>query len=101
MGKLTKEIEALFLAGQHCQGGHSDAGQAIADVLGLPFPLTMAALMEGLRERGENPALFYPWLIRAGSIVHGINRGKHPYFTEAELAAAPAGRAALSQREGE
>jgi len=91
MGKLTKEVEALFLAGQHCQGGHSDAGRAIADVLGLPFPLTMAALMEGLRERGENPVRFYPWMIRAVSIVHGIDKGKHPYFTAAELAAALTG----------
>lgn len=79
---LTPERRALFLAAQHCQGGHSVAGGEIADLLGVPFPLRMTSLIAKLREHGENPVLFYPWL----RTMHGS--GQHPFFTAAELAAA-------------
>jgi len=84
---LSPERRALFLAGQHCQGGHSEAGRAIADLLGLPFPLNMRDLIAKVRAEGENPAAFYPWLIRAHGVVHGAEKGRHPFFTDAELLA--------------
>lgn len=86
-GGMTPERRALFLAGQHCQGGHSAAGDAIAEALGVPFPLRMPDLIAKLREEDHNPAAFYPWLIRAHGVVHGSERGRHPFFTDAELAA--------------
>ncbi|MFD3263136.1 hypothetical protein [Phenylobacterium ferrooxidans] len=77
---------ALFLSAQHCQGGHSHAGAVGAEVLGVPFPITMADLVAKVRAEGENPAEFYPWLAKAVRIPVGPRRGQHPYFTEAELA---------------
>jgi len=79
---MTPERRAIFLAAQHCQGGHSQAGDAIAEVLGLPFPLRMTDLIAKLREEGQNPARFYPWMIT----MHGV--GKHNFFTDAEISEA-------------
>lgn len=79
---LTPEGRALFLAAPHCQGGHSAAGDTIASLLGVPFPLRMTDLITKLREHGENPVLFYPWL----RVQHGS--GAHRFFTPDELAAA-------------
>lgn len=90
MRKLTKEREAMFLAAQHCQGGHSEAGMALSEALGVPFPVTMGNLVAKLRDEGQNPAAFYPWLIKAQHVVSGPDAGTHPYFTAAELDAASA-----------
>jgi hypothetical protein len=79
---MTPEREAIFLAAQHCQGGHSEAGAAIAKVLGVPFPLQMTSLIAALRSEGENPAKFYPWMIKQ----HGA--GRHRFFTHDEIEAA-------------
>lgn len=68
--KLTKVERALFLAAPLCLRNDSEAGAAIAEVLGLPFPLTMVDLASSLRSRGKNPATIYPSL---------------KYFTAAEL----------------
>lgn len=65
MGELTKERAALFLAAQHCQGGHSEAGFAISKVLGVPFPIRTEALVAKLVEEGQDPHLYYPWFYRA------------------------------------
>ncbi len=53
---------ALFMCAASCQGGHSDAGHAAADVLGVPFPIRMSELCRALRREGQEPAEFYPWL---------------------------------------
>lgn len=57
--RLTK---TLFMAATHCQGGHSEAGQAIANLLGVPFPLRMDALSDAAISRGLDPAELWPWL---------------------------------------
>lgn len=84
---MTPERRALFLAGQHCQGGHSEAGAAISEILGVPFPLKMTDLIERLRAEGQNPATYYPWMIKAHGIAAGAEKGRHPFFTDAELSA--------------
>lgn len=55
---------ALFICAQHHQGGHSDAGKAAADALGIPFPIRMESLIKALQREGEDPAEFYPWFRR-------------------------------------
>ena len=53
---------ALLLCAAHHQGGHSDAGRAAADALGVPFPIRMDALCRALKHEGQEPGEFYPWL---------------------------------------
>ena len=53
---------ALFMCASHCQGGHSYAGDAAAEVLGVPFPIQMPDLIAKAREEGINPAELWPWL---------------------------------------
>ncbi len=60
---MTPERRALYMCAAHCQGGHSDAGATAAEVLGVPFPLTMGDLVKAARSEGENPALIWPWLL--------------------------------------
>ena len=50
-----------LIRGASCQGGHSDEGQKIARLLGIPFPLRMANLARRARELGLNPADLWPW----------------------------------------
>lgn len=74
---LAGYLRAILAAAGHCQGGHSDAGASIANLLGVPFPLTMPDLIACARANNENPALIWPWL-----------RREPTPFTDAELAAA-------------
>lgn len=55
---------ALFIAGAHCQGGHSRAGQAIAGLFGIPFPLRMENLAATAEQRGFATAELWPWYAR-------------------------------------
>jgi len=55
---------ALLIAAAHCQGGHSDAGAAIAEVFGIPFPVTMQALEGAATARGYEPKELWPWLFK-------------------------------------
>lgn len=54
---------ALFIAAPHHQGGHSRSGAAIADALGVPFPIDTKDLLAKAREEEINPALLWPWLV--------------------------------------
>lgn len=83
---MSPERKALFMCAAHCQGGHSDAGAAAAEALGVPFPIDMDSLVRKARAEGVNPAALWPWLVR-------MQRGRGgEYFTEAELATARRGR---------
>jgi hypothetical protein len=57
----------LMAASQH-QGGHSGTGGAIADLFGIPYPLTMEGLEAKAIELKFDPKELWPWLapMRAG-----------------------------------
>ena len=57
----------LMVASGH-QGGHSASGGAIADLFGIPFPLTMPNLEIAAKKHGFDPNELWPWLapMRAG-----------------------------------
>jgi hypothetical protein len=57
-------LRAVLMAAAHCQGGHSDAGAEIADLLGLPFPLRMETLRRAATDHGFLPYDLWPWLER-------------------------------------
>lgn len=73
-----KSRMALFIAAPHHQGGHSRTGLAIADALGVPFPITNRDLLAKAREEEINPALLWPWLVNM----------QPDLFTAAEVSAA-------------
>lgn len=53
---------AILMAASHYQGGHSDIGAMIADMYGIPFPLTMDTLSRAARKRKLDPDVLWPWL---------------------------------------
>jgi hypothetical protein len=59
------DVEAVLLkiAGGH-QGGHSESGRAIADILDIPFPVTMPNLTIAAKRMGHDPDELWPWLTR-------------------------------------
>jgi hypothetical protein len=58
---VSKERIALFMCATHCQGGHSAAGAAAAEALGISFPITMTNLVARAREEGLDPNELWPW----------------------------------------
>jgi len=52
---------ALLMCAAHCQGGHSTAGQAAADALGIKFPITMDKLAKVARKAGLDREKLWPW----------------------------------------
>ena len=52
---------AMMMAAASCQGGHSKAGQHLAEVIGCPFPITMSALKKRALEMKLDPAYLWPW----------------------------------------
>lgn len=56
--------EALFRAAPSHQGGHSDTGAAIAECLGLEFPLKFPNLEIKAKAEGFDPADLWPWLMK-------------------------------------
>lgn len=75
---MDQTRRALFLCAASCQGGHSDAGAAAAEVLDIPFPITMDSLVKAVRREAKNPVTFYPWLLRTGTFDR--------YFLPSEVA---------------
>lgn len=61
---MISERIALFMCAASCQGGHSDAGHAAAEALGVPFPITMPSLEHKALAEGLNPAELWPWLAK-------------------------------------
>lgn len=62
MVTLRKAREALFRAAPSHQGGHSDTGAAIAEALGVRFPLNVYDLEKAAKEEGYDPDELWPWL---------------------------------------
>lgn len=55
-------LRALLVAAPRHQGGHSDVGRVIAEVLEIPFPLTMPSLRAVAIDSGLHPYSLWPWL---------------------------------------
>jgi hypothetical protein len=53
--------EALFRCAPSFQGGHSKDGGAIADALGLTFPIRFPELEAKARDEGMDPDELWPW----------------------------------------
>lgn len=62
MVMLRKAREALYRAAPSHQGGSSDTGRAIADALGVTFPLNVYDLERAARAEGYDPDKLWPWL---------------------------------------
>jgi hypothetical protein len=51
----------ILMCAASCQGGHSDAGRAAAELLNIAFPITMDGLKWAAERDGFNPAEVWPW----------------------------------------
>lgn len=56
--------EALFRCAPSHQGGHSDTGGAIADALGLTFPIRVTELEAKAKDEKMDTAVLWPWLYK-------------------------------------
>lgn len=65
MVTLRKAREALYMAAPSHQGGHSGTGSAIAEALGVPFPLNVYDLERAAKSEGYDPATLWPWLMES------------------------------------
>ena len=74
---MSKERIALFMCAAHCQGGHSAAGAAAAEALGITFPVTMKKLANRARKDGLDPKKLWPWWEKAPTAV-ALQDGKTP-----------------------
>lgn len=59
---IRKYREALFRAAPSHQGGHSATGDAIAEALGVSFPLNVYELEKAAKAEGYDPNVLWPWL---------------------------------------
>lgn len=62
--ELERLRDALLMCASHCQGGHSDAGMAAAQALGIPFPVSMESLIAKAREWELDPDHLWPWVMK-------------------------------------
>lgn len=60
--ELERLRDALLMCAASCQGGHSDAGMAASQALGIPFPINMVNLVAKANEWGLNQDALWPWL---------------------------------------
>jgi hypothetical protein len=62
---MTIKERSLFVTLLMCapsfQGGHSEVGARLADVLGTKFPITMPNLAKMARKEGLDPDKLWPW----------------------------------------
>jgi hypothetical protein len=56
--------EALFRVAPSYQGGHSADGGAIADALGLTFPIRVPELEAKAKDEKMDPNVLWPWLAK-------------------------------------
>jgi hypothetical protein len=54
--------EALFRVAPSYQGGNSADGGAIADALGLTFPIRVLELEAKVKDEKMDPHVLWPWL---------------------------------------
>ena len=64
MESIKQYRRALFMCAAHCQGGSSGAGEAAADLLGVPFPIRMGDLEKKAKAEGFDVDELWPWLNR-------------------------------------
>ena len=57
-----KYVRLILTMAPSFQGGHSKTGAEIAELFGIPFPLTVTSLSKAARERGLAPYDLWPWL---------------------------------------
>lgn len=62
MVTLRKAREALYRAAPSHQGGHSATGAAIAEALGVTFPLNVYDLEKSAKSEGYDTDNLWPWL---------------------------------------
>ena len=58
---MNKERIALFMCAASCQGGHSTAGAAAAEALGVPFPISLQELVKKAIQEELDPDKLWPW----------------------------------------
>lgn len=61
MDDNLQTMRTLLMCAAHCQGGHSEAGAAVADLFGIPFPLTMENLTKVAERHGFDRDDLWPW----------------------------------------
>lgn len=64
VAEIMKYREALFRAAPSHQGRHSDTGAAIADALGVSFPLQVPELEAAAKADKMNTEVLWPWLYK-------------------------------------
>lgn len=64
VAEIMKYREALFRCAPSHQGGHSDTGAAIADALGVSFPIRVPELEAKAKDEKMDPAVLWPWLMK-------------------------------------
>lgn len=64
MDNARTTLRLMITMATSYQGGHSKTGGEVADLLGIPFPLTMTNLSKAARERGFDPDELWPWLAK-------------------------------------
>lgn len=62
--EIRKMRGLLFMVAPSHQGGHSDTGAAIAECLGVPFPISVPDLERAAKAEGFDPKEFWPWLYK-------------------------------------
>lgn len=62
--EILRYREALFRVAPSYQGGHSVDGGAIADALGLTFPIRVPELEAKAKDEGMDPDVLWPWLAK-------------------------------------
>lgn len=62
VGEIMAYREALFRVAPSYQGGHSVDGGAIADALGLTFPIRVPELEAIAKDEKMDPNVLWPWL---------------------------------------
>ncbi len=65
INRLRAELErtrrVALMCAASCQGGHSDAGRAAADLFSIPFPITMSNLLTVSERYEYDPQELWRW----------------------------------------
>lgn len=62
--EILRYREALFRVAPSYQGGHSVDGGAIADALGLTFPIKVPEMEAKAKDEKMDPNVLWPWLAK-------------------------------------
>lgn len=72
----SKERIALFMCAGSFQGGHSAVGAAVAEALGITFPVTMKKLANRARKDGLDPKKLWPWMYEGSEVTRADRAGQ-------------------------